>query len=320
VLLAQVHIKNGEEKDADTALKTAVDIGRHQKRELGPDGKYAAAHARYMEGERVLAKFDAIQIQGDVKQLTGRLKQKAVLLKQASTIFLDVVSLGVAEWTTAALYQVGRTYEAFAKSLRESPAPSGLSDADKEAYQQQIDEFVVPIEENALDAYESGWKKATELGIYNQWTAKMRESLGRLNAELYPPFKEIGFDVRSQGPSPLPALIEAPRRDAAPAAMKPSSSEKPAAKSEPVKSEPSKPEKTDKPEKPSKPAPPPPPPAKKPYNPAAAALPPPPSSSSSSSSGAAPMVPDDEKPSSAAAPAAAEPKPKPKAGPAPKKK
>lgn len=315
VLLAQVHIKNGEEKDADAALKTAVDIGRHQKRELGPDGKYAAAHARYMEGERVLAKFDAIQIQGDVKQLTARLKQKATLLKQASTIFLDVVSLGVAEWTTAALYQVGRTYEAFAKSMRESPAPSGLSDADKEAYQQQIDEFVVPIEENALDAYESGWKKAIELGIYNQWTAKMRESLGRLNAELYPPFKEIGFDVRSQGPNPLPALIEAPRRDAAPAAVKPSG-EKPAKSAEPAKAEPSKPDKTDtKPEKPSKP----PPPAKKepskPSSPAAAL--PPPASSSSSSSSSSPMVPDDDKPLPAAP--AAEPKPKPK-GPAPKKK
>jgi tetratricopeptide (TPR) repeat protein len=212
VLLATVLIKNGEEKSADEALRNAVDIGKHRKGDLGPDGKYAAAHARYMEGERVLQRFDAIQIQGDVKPLSGRLKQKAELLKQASTIFLDVVSLGVAEWTTAALYQIGRTYETFAKSLRDSPAPSGLSDADKEAYQTQIDEFVVPIEERSLDAYENGWKKATDLGIYNQWTAKMREALGRLNAELYPPFKETGFDVRSQGPTPFPALIESPRR------------------------------------------------------------------------------------------------------------
>lgn len=65
-------------------------------------------------------------------------------------MFLDVVSLGVAEWTTAALYQIGRTYETFSKSLKESPPPSGLSDADKEAYQTQIDEFVVPIEERSL--------------------------------------------------------------------------------------------------------------------------------------------------------------------------
>lgn len=241
VLLALALIKNGEEKAADDALRTAVDIGKHRKGELGPDGKYAAARARYMEGERVLARFDAIQISGDVKQLSQRLKQKAELLKQASNVFLDVVSLGVAEWTTAALYQIGRTYENFAKALRDSPAPSGLSDADKEQYQAQIDEFVVPIEERSLDAYENGWKKATDLGIYNQWTAKMREALGRLNAELYPPFKETGFEVRSQGPMPLPALIEAPRRGGEkaekpaapaprPAAAAPAKEEKPSGK------------------------------------------------------------------------------------------
>ena len=212
VLLAIALVKNGEEKAAGDALKSAVDIGKHRRQELGPDGKYAAARARYMEGERVIARFDGIQIQGDVKQLSQRLKQKTELLKQASTIFLDVVSLGVAEWTTAALYQIGRTYEEFAKAMKDAPAPANLSDDDKKAYTAQIEEFVVPIEERSLDAYENGWKKAVELGIYNQWTAKMREALGRLNAELYPPFKETGFEVRSQGPAPLPALIDAPRR------------------------------------------------------------------------------------------------------------
>jgi hypothetical protein len=163
----------------------------------------------------VLAKFDKIQIQGDVKQLSKRLKEKADLLKQASAVFLDTVSLGVAEWTTASLYQIGRTYESFAKAMKDAPPPSGLSDADKDAYQQQIDEFVVPIEERSLDAYENGWKKATELGIYNQWTEKMRESLGRLNGELYPPMHEIGFEIRSAGPVALPPLIETPRREGA---------------------------------------------------------------------------------------------------------
>ncbi len=212
VLLATTLSKTGEDVRADEALKAAVEIGKHRKAELGPDGKFAAAHARYLEGERVLVRFDQIQIAGDVKQLAMRLKKKAELLKQASAVFLDVVSLGVAEWTTAALYQIGRTYEAFAKSLKEAPAPSGLEGSDKEAYQTQIDEFVVPIEERSLDAYENGWKKAVALNIYNQWTAKMRESLGRLNAELYPPFKETGFEIRLQGPSALPPLIDSPRR------------------------------------------------------------------------------------------------------------
>jgi tetratricopeptide (TPR) repeat protein len=212
VLLAQAQVKSGDEHGADESLKNAVSIGKRANKQLSADGKFAAAHARYMEGERVLAKFDKIQIQGDVKQLSARLKQKAALLKDAAQVFLDTVSLGVAEWSTAALYQIGHTYESFAKALREAPPPSTLSDSDKEAYQSQIEEFAVPVEERSLDAYENGWKKAIELGIYNQWTAKMREALGRLNAELYPPLHEIGFDVRSAGTTPFPQLIDAPRR------------------------------------------------------------------------------------------------------------
>jgi tetratricopeptide (TPR) repeat protein len=213
VRLATVLIKQSNAREADDALENAVALAKRGP--LGAEGKYAAAHARYMQGERILAAFDQIEISGDMKKLSARLKQKADLLKQAATVFLECVSMGVAEWSTAALYQVGHTYEAFATALRKAPAPSNLSDADKEAYQQQIDAFVVPIEEKSLEAYESGWKKAVELGIMNGWTAKMREALGRLNSELYPPFKEIGFEVRSAGPGTLPPIIGAPRRGGA---------------------------------------------------------------------------------------------------------
>ena len=239
VLLAQAQIKSGDDKGAGQSLAIAVSLGKHRGKELSPDGKYAAAHARYMEGERVLARFDAIQISGDVKQLSTRLKQKAALLREAAQVFLDTVSLGVADWSTAALYQIGHTYESFAKSLRDAPAPSGLSEADKDTYTSQIETFVVPVEEKSLDAYENGWKKAIELGIYNQWTAKMREALGRLNGELYPPMHEIGFDVRSTSIAPMPALLDSPKRGAiaAPTAVAPRAplAPAPAAPSAPMK-------------------------------------------------------------------------------------
>ena len=214
VLLAQAQIKSSDDRGADSSLVEAVSLGgRAHARELGPDGKYAAAHARYMQGERILANFERIQIQGDVKQLKARLKQKTALLKDAAKVLLDCVSMGVAEWTTAALYQIGHMYEAFAKALRDSPPPSEVKTEDQKSdYQSQIEEFAVPMEERSLDAFENGWKEANKLGIYNQWTAKMRDALGRLNSELYPPFKETGFEVRSLAPVPMPALIEAPSR------------------------------------------------------------------------------------------------------------
>ncbi len=201
VLLAQAQMKLGDDRGAEVSLKDAVALGAGRAaRSLGAEGKYASAHARYMEGERILAAFEKIQIQGDVKQLKARLKQKTELLKQAAKVLLDCVSMGVAEWTTAALYQIGHMYEAFAKSLRDSPPPSEVKTEDQKSdYQSQIEEFAVPMEERSLDAYENGWKEASKLGIYNQWTAKMRDALGRLNSELYPPFKETGFEVPLAG-------------------------------------------------------------------------------------------------------------------------
>ncbi|MDP9148476.1 MAG: tetratricopeptide repeat protein, partial [Myxococcota bacterium] len=216
VLLAMTQAKSGDERGAALSLDEAVNLGRHRARELGPDGKFAAAHARYLEGELVLSAFEQVRIQGDVRQLKARLKQKTELLKEAAKALIDCVSMGVAEWTTAALYQIGHMYESFAKALRDSPPPPDVKSEEQKAnYQSQIEEFAVPMEERSLDAYENGWKKATELGIYNQWTAKMREALGRLNSELYPPFHETGFEVRSHGPRPLPALLDVPGKPVA---------------------------------------------------------------------------------------------------------
>src|SRR5690606_12679330 len=137
---------------------------------------------------------------------------KADLLKRASSALLDTAKLGVAEWTTASLYQVGSIYESFAKALVTSPAPSGLSPEQAEEYRMQIDEFVVAIEERSIEAYENGYHKALELGIFNSWTAKMRAALGRLNTAMYPPLSEVGFKLRSEASGRLPRLIATTRR------------------------------------------------------------------------------------------------------------
>jgi tetratricopeptide (TPR) repeat protein len=205
-------VRKGDERGSAQALDRAVHVYTQRKSQLGARGKYFAAKARYMQGEAILARYEAVKIEGDVKQLKERLKKKSELLKKAAEAFLATAEMGVAEWTTASLYQIGFTYESFSKALLNSPPPAGLSEAEKELYTQSIEEFIVPIEERGLEAYESGWKKAIELGIFNEWTAKMRAALGRLNSELYPPLKETGFALRSRGPLPLPPLIGGLRR------------------------------------------------------------------------------------------------------------
>jgi TolA-binding protein len=212
VRLALARVELGDEPGAKDALTQAMKQHKASGKSLDDRGKYFGAKAHYLAAQRILAEYEKIRIEGDANDLKRRLKTKAELLKRAATALLETAQLGVAEWTTAALYQVGFIYESFAQALLGSPAPDSLSPEQREQYQMQIDEFVVPIEEKGLEAYESGWLKALDLGIYNAWTAKMREALGRLNTELYPPLREIGFELRSQGTRAFPELIAGVRR------------------------------------------------------------------------------------------------------------
>ena len=220
--LGQLLLAAGDRKGADAALSKAVTEGRESRgrREKGQkrsaaksgSGRYFAAQARFLQGDQALQEFEAVKIQGDLKGLGKRLKLKAQLLGKAAAIYGDVVEFGVAEWVTAALYKVGESYEHFAKALNDAPMPEGLSDAEQQVYRDELAGFVVPIEERALEAYEGGYKKARELGIYNRWTSSMREALTRMNEVEYPRRNELGGELASEDGMPKAPVLSGLRR------------------------------------------------------------------------------------------------------------
>jgi hypothetical protein len=176
VRLASVRVKLGEEKAAATALSRAMDTYKQRKGQLDDSGKYFAAKAKYMQGERILAEFEAVKIEGDVKQLKDRLKKKGELLKKAAETFLGTAEMAVAEWTTASLYQIGFTYETFTKALLTSPA-AGARKTTK-LYKQQIDGVV---ERRARVETTRRLEESTGAWHFQQLTAKMRRP-GPLNS------------------------------------------------------------------------------------------------------------------------------------------
>jgi TolA-binding protein len=214
--LAMVLIQAGDREGADRALTQAVRGGRASLRRLTASGHNFLAQARYMQGEAILARFEAVQIAGDVEGLSDRLQQKSHLLRDASEAFADVVSFHVAEWVTAALFQIGRSYELFASQLRDFPIPPGLTEEEDQAYRDQLGTFIVPIEEQALEAYQGGYQTAIELHIFNTWTAQLHEGLTRLNDVEFPPLREVGADLDEGASLPLPAPLDGLRRGTTP--------------------------------------------------------------------------------------------------------
>lgn len=209
--LAIVLQSDGEARRANRALNEAVRLGRRNRSRL-TEGLYFAAQARSLQGDAVLAEYEAIRIAGPSEGLADRLQQKSQLLQRAALIYADVVEFGVAEWITASLFQIGRSFELFAEAMREFELPPDLSEEQEMAYQDQLARFIIPMEERALEAYEGGYQRAIELRIFNRWTAQLREALTRLNDVQYPPLREAGGAIVEGAPLAPPQPIEALRR------------------------------------------------------------------------------------------------------------
>jgi len=178
-------IKAGQDRRAEEPLKRAIATYRKS----GPKGGVAAnaaAHARYLEGEAIFRDFERVKLASEPRKLKKTLDEKSALLEKAKAAFVDVVTFNDPEWATAALYRIGEGYERFSKALRDAPTPPGLDAATAQIYREELEKVVVVVEEKAIDSYKGGYKKALDLNVYNDFTQKLRQALGRLSDQEFP--------------------------------------------------------------------------------------------------------------------------------------
>ena len=76
-----------------------------------------------------------------------------------------------------------------------------------QAYQDTLNEYVINIQEKAVELFAAGYKKAIDLQVYDESTAKIREALGRLSAAKFPPEREGRGRERIGDRPPVPELV-----------------------------------------------------------------------------------------------------------------
>jgi len=171
-----------------------------------------AAEARYWQGELMFREYEKVSLAVKPRLLDKTLAKKTDLLVKAQSAYFSVVELQDLRWATAALYRVGNIFEQYAASLRNAPTPGGLSAQEAEAYRGALDMAVVDIEEKAIDLYTTGYRKAIEMQVYDQYTSKIREALGRLSSDEFPPEREGRATVRvGDRPLAVPLVREVNR-------------------------------------------------------------------------------------------------------------
>ena len=167
-----------------------------------------AAEARYYEGELIFKEYEKVTLDVKASELEKALKKKSRLLAEAEKVYFSVVDYQDLKWATAALYRIGQVYDGFAESLVNATTPKGLSEEQAQAYRDALDGYVVEIQDKAVQAFEAGYQKAIQMQVYDEYTAKIRESLGRLAGDTYPPEHESRARERIGDRPPVPVLVE----------------------------------------------------------------------------------------------------------------
>src|SRR5262249_43392322 len=129
--------------------------------------------------------------------------EKKTALGRVIKAYLEVAQFRSPEWTAAAAYKIGLAYQKLSEAFFEAPVPPDFKEEEKEAYRAQLQEFAVPIEEQAIDAFEKGARLGHQQRIYNQWTALSGKHLAK--------YKKDDFPLL-EGPRLLPTAIAEPAR------------------------------------------------------------------------------------------------------------
>jgi cellulose synthase operon protein C len=238
-LVVQAHLKTGlaykelgqvKEERAAYGQAVAEFAARSLKPEAHPAAAAAAAEARFRLAEFDFDRYDKIQLPATTnpKKLAKALEAKKAEAKKVAPQYDEVIRYRRPDWILAAFYRKAYLLERLAQTLYDAPIPPEVK-KDEEmlaAYQDALNGYAQPYEEQAVKVYVDAIEAARKLHVKNEWTKKVGESLARYRPTEYPILKDAKARLVTVDASPAafadtpdgPTRRALPGTEAAPAA------------------------------------------------------------------------------------------------------
>ena len=193
------------------------------------------AHVRFLSLEPLWHEYVAVSFK-DPKHVVNDLKTKIKLLDQVKNAYTEVVTTRSGEWAIASLTRLGLAHQDFAKDLRDAPDPKGLTPDQLDMYHAELENKAYPLEDKAVEFFETAVAKSSDLRLYSDWTLKAQDQLNKLKPNTFLDIKAVGYrgseffktapaitqaeapPPPAAAPTPTPAPGAAPTEPAKPAA------------------------------------------------------------------------------------------------------
>ncbi|MDQ7074905.1 MAG: tetratricopeptide repeat protein [Gammaproteobacteria bacterium] len=137
---------------------------------------FLLAQAQIKLAQPLLADYRRVRLR---EPLQTNLKKKKSAMQKAVKALDSIASLGVAQVTTQATYQLGDLYTDFSQALMNSQRPRGLDTEALEQYGILLEERAIPFEEQAIELHELNQGRIAK-GIYDHWVQQSIKKLALL--------------------------------------------------------------------------------------------------------------------------------------------
>jgi tetratricopeptide (TPR) repeat protein len=171
-------------KDTDKQLLALNGIIERDQRggsERTDRSRWLGAWANAKYGDRYASEFSTTRF---YLPLVKSLPAKNKMLESATKRYQLAADYGILEFVTMSSYKIGHLYQQFAKELRESQKPAGLSAEEQGIYAEVIEEQASPFDGLAVDLHQANIDRAWQ-GDFNEWINKSFEEMKQLSPARY---------------------------------------------------------------------------------------------------------------------------------------
>ncbi len=142
---------------------------------------WLAAWANITYGDYYDRQFRSRKLRQPIVESIAKRKDS---LEKASKYYQAAADSQLLEYVTESGYKIANLYQALAADLRKAPAPSGLSDADRQLYKSIIEEQALPMDQLAVELYTANVQRAWD-GEFDKWIEQSFAQLAVLYPERY---------------------------------------------------------------------------------------------------------------------------------------
>ncbi len=182
---SQAVVEQAEEKFTEGDFTTAFNVS---KKIIGSEGlpKNLMARARFIQAQVLDDEFKKQSVKARIEKVATVLAIKTEKLEKAQKAYQAVIEYGDPEYSVKAIQQLSSCYIHYAHSLKTVQLSGEVSAADKAAFQKEIENLVIPMEEKGIDSLNQALQASKKFHFFNQTVVEIQRDLDKLNMKTEP--------------------------------------------------------------------------------------------------------------------------------------